>query len=82
MPCALVDFVEAFDGPCIDSFFSGLVALADGAAQAGAIVMAVIGVARPRQVLRYEPTQAGLAWSIHPGAGSAPVGLTLSLTTL
>lgn len=62
--------------------FAGILVLADGIAQAGGIAMTVIGFVKPRRVLRYEPAQAGVRWAMTPGAVGAPLGLTLSLTTM
>lgn len=63
-------------------------AILDGLAQAGGIAMVLVGAIRGRQVLRYEPTQASdthastRAWALLPGTRGAPLGLTLTLTTL
>jgi len=62
--------------------FAGLALLVDGIAQAGGIAMTVIGFAKPRRVLRYEPARASVRWAMTPGAVGAPLGLTLSLTAM
>jgi hypothetical protein len=61
---------------------AGILLFVDGLAQAGGIAMTVLGVVRPRQVLRYEPARAGVRWAMTPGAAGTPLGLTFSLTHL
>jgi hypothetical protein len=63
----------------IVGFIGGLL-IVDGIAQAGGIASTVIGFARPRRVLRYDPSRAGVRWAMTPGAAGSPLGLTLSLT--
>ncbi len=88
-------FIAAGDalGSSSGDSFSGLrslvaaAAVADGFLQAGGIAMTVAGIMSGPRVMRYEPELArsaaqGSRWAVAPGTSGAPLGLTLSLTSM